>query len=119
MKKLVSGCIAVSMVLGMMAGSTAMAADDALDNIKERGKLIVATDAAWPPFEYMEGENVVGVDVDIAQDIADGLGVDLEVINVAFDSLSMYLENGEADLALAAITVTEDRAEHGVFRSIL
>ena len=111
MKKLVSGCIAVSMVLGMMAGSTAMAADDALDNIKERGKLIVATDAAWPPFEYMEGENVVGVDVDIAQDIADGLGVDLEVINVAFDSLSMYLENGEADLALAAITVTEDRAE--------
>ena len=47
MKKLVSGCIAVSMVLGMMAGSTAMAADDALDNIKERGKLIVATDAAW------------------------------------------------------------------------
>ena len=66
MKKLVSGCIAVSMVLGMMAGSTAMAADDALDNIKERGKLIVATDAAWPPFEYMEGENVVGVDVDIA-----------------------------------------------------
>ena len=103
MKKLVSGCIAVSMVLGMMAGSTAMAADDALDNIKERGKLIVATDAAWPPFEYMEGENVVGVDVDIAQDIADGLGVDLEVINVAFDSLSMYLENGEADLALAAM----------------
>ena len=54
---------------------------------------------------------MVGVDVDIAQDIADGLGVDLEVINVAFDSLSMYLENGEADLALAAITVTEDRAE--------
>ena len=40
-EKLVSGCIAVSMVLGMMAGSTAMAADDALDNIKERGKLIV------------------------------------------------------------------------------
>ena len=39
----------------------------------------MATDAAWPPFEYMEGENVVGVDVDIAQDIADGLGVDLEV----------------------------------------
>ena len=75
MKKLVSGCIAVSMVLGMMAGSTAMAADDALDNIKERGKLSVATDAAWPPFEYMEGENVVGVDLDIAKDIADGKGV--------------------------------------------
>ena len=71
----------------------------------------MATDAAWPPFEYMEGENVVGVDLDIAKDIADGLGVDLEIINVSFDSLSMYLENGEADLALAAITVTEDRAD--------
>ena len=54
---------------------------------------------------------MVGVDVAIAQDIADALGVELEVINVAFDSLSMYLENQEADIAIAAITVTEDRQE--------
>ncbi len=112
MKKLISRCIAISMALCLFCGMTAFAEDNsALERIQESGKIIMATDAAWPPFEYMEGENVVGVDVAIGQDIADGLGVDLEVINVAFDSLSMYLENKEADIAIAAITVTEDRAE--------
>ncbi len=112
MKKWISTGIALTTVLCMMTGMTAMADDQsALDRVLEKGKLVVATDAAWPPFEYMEGENVVGADIDLAQDIADGLGVELEVINVVFDSLSMYLDNGEADLALAAITVTEDRAD--------
>lgn len=102
----------LAMVVSLSAGFTSLADDQtALERVLEKGKLVVATDAAWPPFEYMEGENVVGVDLDIAKDIADGLGVDLEIINVSFDSLSMYLENGEADLALAAITVTEDRAD--------
>lgn len=112
MKKTAAICMTLAMVVSLSAGFTSLADDQtALDRVLERGKLIVATDAAWPPFEYMEGENVVGVDLDIAKDIADGLGVELEIINVSFDSLSMYLENGEADLALAAITVTEDRAD--------
>lgn len=112
MKKAAAICMALAMVVSLGAGFTSLADDQkALDRVLERGKLTVATDAAWPPFEYMEGENVVGVDIDIAKDIADGLGVELEIINVSFDSLSMYLENGEADLALAAITVTEDRAD--------
>lgn len=112
MKKMISCCMVLSMVLCLMTGFTSMADDQtALERIQESGKLVVATDAAWPPFEYMEGENVVGVDLDIAADIAESLGVELEIINVAFDSLSMYLQNGEADLALAAITVTEDRMD--------
>ena len=112
MKKAVACYLSVVMSVCMMAGFTTMAAEDnALDRIKERGTLIVATDAAWPPFEYMQGENVVGADMEVAADIAEELGVDLEIINAAFDSLSMYLENGEADLAIAAITVTEDRQD--------
>ena len=112
MKKAAAICMTLPMVVSLSAGFTSLADDQtALERVLEKGKLVVATDAAWPPFEYMEGENVVGVDLDIAKDIADGLGVDLEIINVSFDSLSMYLENGEADLALAAITVTEDRAD--------
>ena len=100
------------MVCCLACGITSMAEEqNALERIQESGKLVMATDAAWPPFEFMEGEDVVGVDVAIAQDIADALGVELEVINVAFDSLSMYLENQEADIAIAAITVTEDRQE--------
>lgn len=112
MKKAAAICMTLVMAVSLSAGFTSLADDQtALERVLEKGKLVVATDAAWPPFEYMEGENVVGVDLDIAKDIADGLGVDLEIINVSFDSLSMYLENGEADLALAAITVTEDRAD--------
>lgn len=113
MKKMLTGCLAFSMAFCMIAGTTVYASDggDALTRIQENGKLVVATDAVWPPFEYMEGENAVGVDIDIAQDIADSLGVDLEILNVSFDSISMYLENGEADLALAAITITDERKE--------
>ena len=104
--------IACALALVMSLGFTAMAEEQsALDRVLERGKLIVATDAAWAPFEYMEGENIVGADMEIAADIAESLGVELEKINVAFDSLSMYLDSGEADLVLAAMTVTEERAE--------
>ena len=112
MKKIIAGILTAAMTMSLCAGFTAMAEEQtALDRIMERGSLIVATDAAWPPFEYMEGENIVGADMEIAADIAESLGVELEIINVAFDSLSMYLENKEADLAIAAITVTEERAE--------
>lgn len=112
MKKVISCCLGLVMAVSLAGSFTSMAEEQtALARIEEKGKLVVATDAAWPPFEYMEGENVVGADLEIAADIAESLGVDLEIINVAFDSLSMYLENGEADLAIAAITATEDRAE--------
>lgn len=112
MKKMIACCLSLVTALSLCAGFTSLAEDQsALDRVLERGKLIVATDAAWPPFEYMEGENVVGADLEVAADIAESLGVELEIINVSFDSLSMYLENGEADLALAAITATEERAE--------
>lgn len=112
MKKTIACALTLAMSLGLCTGFTAMAEEQsALDRVMESGKLIVATDAAWAPFEYMEGENVVGADMEIAADIAESLGVELEIINVAFDSLSMYLDNGEADLAIAAMTVTEERAE--------
>ena len=111
MKIATAFALALAMTIGM-CGVTVMADEQtALDRVLESGKLVVATDAAWAPFEYMEGENVVGADLEIAADIAEALGVELEIINVAIDSLSMYLDNGEADLVLAAMTVTEERAE--------
>ena len=111
MKKLVIGCMTAALSISMMAGMTCMADQTALERIKESGKLVMATDATWPPFEYMKGEEVVGVDAAIAAEVAADLGVELEIINVAFDSLSMYLQSGEADVALAAITMTEERGE--------
>lgn len=80
--------------------------------IQEKGKIVVCTDAAWAPFEYIgaDGE-VTGVDVEIAKKIAEELGVELEISNIAFDSISTYLSNDEADLALACITITDERKE--------
>ena len=81
-----------------------------LAEIQEKGKIVMCTDAAWAPFEYIgaDGE-VTGVDVEIGKYIADQLGVELEVTNMSFDSISTYLANNEADIALACITVTDER----------
>ena len=87
-----------------------------LAEIQEKGKIVVCTDAAWAPFEYIgaNGE-VTGVDIELANYIAEQLGVELEVSNIAFDSISTYLANNEADLALACITITEERKEQMAF----
>ena len=83
-----------------------------LASVQENGKIVMCTDAAWAPFEYIgaDGE-VTGVDIDIANKIAEGLGVELEIVNVSFDSISTYLANDEADMAIACITVTDERKE--------
>lgn len=97
---------------GSDSGEAAEEGGGKLAEIQEKGKIVVCTDAAWAPFEYIgaDGE-VTGVDIEIAQAIADELGVELEVSNIAFDSISTYLSNGEADLALACITITDERKE--------
>ena len=120
-KKIVAFMIAVSMMLALAAcsggssgstGSAESAESSRLAKIQEKGKIVVCTDAAWAPFEYIgkDGE-VTGVDIEIGKYIADKLGVELEISNVSFDSIPTYLDNNEADLALACITVTDERKE--------
>ena len=87
-----------------------------LAEIQEKGKIVVCTDAAWAPFEYIgEGGEPTGIDIEIAQAIADELGVELEVLNIAFDTIPTALANGDADLALACITITDERKEQMAF----
>ena len=84
--------------------------------IQEAGKIVVCTDAAWAPFEYIgEGGEPTGIDIEIAQAIADELGVELEVKNIAFDTIPASLSGGDADLALACITITDERKEEMAF----
>ncbi len=115
MKKILAVAIAAAMVLAFTACGKETKTSK-LEEIQEKGVLTVATDAAWAPFEYI-GENgePTGSDLEIAQYIADQLGVELEVINVAFDSLSTYVANNETDLVLAAMTITEERKEQLAF----
>lgn len=69
----------------------------------------MATNAEFPPYEYREGDNVVGIDVEIGEAIAKSMGMELKVEDMAFDSIIVAVDAGKADVGLAGLTVTEDR----------
>lgn len=73
------------------------------------GKLVMATNAEFPPYEFYDGDKIVGIDAEIAQAIANELGMELEIEDIAFDSIIPEIVSGKADMALAGMTVTEDR----------
>ena len=75
------------------------------------GKLVMATNAEFPPYEYHDGDAVVGIDAEIAKAIADELGMELEIEDIAFDSIIPEIVSGKADMGLAGMTVTEDRMQ--------
>ncbi|MCI8466188.1 MAG: amino acid ABC transporter substrate-binding protein [Lachnospiraceae bacterium] len=76
------------------------------------GKLIMATEAGFAPYEYTEdGETVIGVDVDIANEIAKAMGRELEIQNMSFDSALLAVQQGKADFAAAGISIRPDRQE--------
>lgn len=82
------------------------------DDASEGGKLIMATNAEFPPYEYHEGDEIVGIDADIAAAIADELGMTLEIEDMAFDSIITAVSGGKADMGLAGMTVDPDRQKN-------
>ena len=79
--------------------------------IKEKGVITVAT-GTYVPFEYRDDDdNIVGFDIDLAQYIADKLGVDLEVTDMEFQSIVPSIQNGEYDFSIAAMYKTDERCE--------
>ena len=89
-------------------GSAASAEAGSFTTVED-GVLIMATNAYFPPYEYYEGEEVV---VEIAQAIADKLGLTLKVEDMEFDSIITAVQGGKADMGLAGMTVTPDRQEN-------
>ena len=78
---------------------------------RTKGTLVVATNATFEPYEYMQGEEIVGIDMDLAQAICDLLGMDLKVENLEFDAIINSVQSGKADIGLAGMTVTEERLQ--------
>ncbi|MGN0373199.1 MAG: basic amino acid ABC transporter substrate-binding protein [Enterocloster sp.] len=93
------------------AEETSAAETEAAETEAAGGTLIMATNAEFPPYEFHEGEQIVGIDVEIAQAIADELGMELEIEDIAFDSIIPEITSGKADMGLAGMTVTEDRKQ--------
>lgn len=77
----------------------------------EKKKLIMATESGFAPYEYLDGDKIVGVDVDIATQIATELGRTLEVVDMPFDSVILSVMTGKADIGAAGISIRPDREE--------
>lgn len=73
------------------------------------GQLVMATNAYFPPYEYYEGETIVGIDAEFAKAICDILGYELVIEDMEFDSIITAVQSGKADFGAAGMTVTEDR----------
>lgn len=71
----------------------------------------MATNAEFEPYEYRDGDEIVGIDADIAQAICDKLGYELEIDDMEFDAILAAVQSGKADFGAAGMTVTEDRLE--------
>ena len=78
----------------------------------EPGVLTMGTNATFPPYEYKDGDDVVGIDAEIAQAMADKLGLQLEIVDMDFDSLVASVQSGKIDMSLAGMTVTEERKQN-------
>jgi len=85
----------------------------ALDESKDQ--LVVATNASFEPFEYMEGENYLGVDMEIMALFAAEIGKELVISNMDFDAVCLSVGQQKADIAAAGLTVKEDRKEYVTF----
>ena len=81
------------------------------DADRSNGKLVMATNAAFEPYEYYDGDNVVGIDADIAKAICDKLGYELKIEDMAFETILASVNSGKADFGAAGMTVTPEREE--------
>ncbi|HEL1635099.1 transporter substrate-binding domain-containing protein [Streptococcus suis] len=114
MKKILA--LAATVLAGLtLAACSSTSSQSALDKIKEKGTLVVATSPDYAPFEFqalVDGKNeVVGADIMLAQKIADELGVKLEVSAMSFDNVLSSVQNGKADIAIAGLSYSEERAK--------
>ena len=80
-----------------------------------KAKLVMATNAEFPPYEYHEGDAIVGIDAEVAALIAEKLGMELEIADVDFDSIIPGVQQGKYDMGMAGMTVTDERLEKVTF----
>jgi polar amino acid transport system substrate-binding protein len=139
MKKILTLILALAMIAGMVAltacsekktatadtaadtkkseatdtasGSAEAKATDTEAKSDEKAKLIMATNAYFPPYEYYEGDEIIGIDAEVAAAIAEKLDMELVIEDMEFNSILAAVQSGKADMGMAGMTVTEERLE--------
>ena len=112
MKKLIAIALALILCLSLAACS---AKGPTLSEVEKAGKLTVATSPDFPPFESLEGGKVVGIEVDIMELVCAKLGVELEIVQMDFDSVLVGIQSAKYDCGMSGITVTADRQKNMLF----
>ena len=96
----------------LVVASTAAHAQSALDRIKERGKLVVGVKQDYRPWGFLdENGNIVGLEIDLAKDVAERLDVEIELVPVVASNRMEFLQQGKIDLIIATMGDTEQRRE--------
>ncbi len=126
MKKILMAVLALTLMLSLVAcGGQKPPAGDVSQNPEtsndpsasadfttaNAGYLTMATNAAFPPYEFYEGGKIAGIDAEIAAAIAEKLGLELKIEDMEFDSIITAVKTGKADMGMAGMTVTPDRLE--------
>ena len=119
MKKVLAIVLALAMVFTLAACGGSSSSNSGLKTV-QKGKLIMGTNAAFPPYEFIsdeDGETIVGIDAEIAGMVAEALGLELQIEDMEFSSIVSAVQAGKIDVGLAGMTVTEDRLKNVNFSS--
>lgn len=111
MKKLISIVLSVLVVFSLVACGSNKSANNASGDSNKR-KLIMCTNAEFPPYEYHDGNEIVGIDIDIIKTIGEMKGFEVEIQDIAFDATIPAVMSNKADFAMSGMTVTEDRLKN-------
>ncbi|WP_444660027.1 transporter substrate-binding domain-containing protein [Caproiciproducens sp. R2] len=109
-----AGCAQSGTTASATGSQTAASAGEqtSVDKVKADGVVIMSTNAEFEPFEYKDGDKIVGIDIDISNKIAEKLGVQLKINDIAFDTLTTELGSGKTNFVAAGMTANEDRKKN-------
>ncbi len=111
MKKLT----AVLLTVGVAASMALAGCGSKKESLDEKDTLVMATNAEFPPYEYYDGNTIIGIDAEIAQAICDELGKELVIEDMAFDSIITAVTSGKVDFGAAGMTITPEREKNVLF----
>ena len=114
MKKIIALVLALVMIAACLTACGG-AKGATLKNVQKAGKLTIATSPDFPPFESLENNEVVGIEPDIMKLICDKLGVEVEFVQMDFDSVLIGIQAAKYDCAMSGITVDADRQKNMLF----
>lgn len=109
--KMAKKVLAVVLAVLMACAVFAACSKDTDNGNETKGTLVMATNATFPPYEYKDGDSFAGIDVEIAEKIAEKLGMTLEIQDVEFGSIIGGVQTGKFDMGMAGLTVTDERKE--------